>query len=380
MNSQHSQLLFHTLLFEYVPFIVLLASLYIITGGLHLDSNITSRPETNTFLLALGGVFASVLGTTGASMLLILPLMKILKKREYKIHTLLFLIAIVGNTGGLLTPIGDPPLFMLYLKGTPFFWFLNLFPEWLFTNTLLLIIYFLTDRYYFSKEEAEIFHPTFKDFKLKITGKFNFIFLVIVLISVMIFTPDVFKNVNSETISLIRTFILILVSLMSILFTDKKIHKSNQFSWHPLEEVTYLFLGIFITMIPCLLYLEKNAEHLAKNSPMFFYYISGILSSFLDNTPTAVTMHTLAKGLTVIANTSPTNDLVSGIPVSLLKSISIGSVYWGAMTYIGNGPNFMIKAIAEHNGVKMPHFFEYILKFSLIILLPIYILVQLLFI
>jgi Na+/H+ antiporter NhaD/arsenite permease-like protein len=375
----YTHVMFDTLLFDYLPFIILIGSLFVISGGIHLDSNITSRPETNTIFLVLGAVLASFLGTTGAAMLIVHPLIKILNHRKYKTHTFLFLIAIVANTGGLLTPVGDPPLFMLFLRGAPFFWFLKLFPEWLFVNGLLITIYFFIDRYYFRKEESELHHPNFKAMNFKVEGKLNFLWLLIVILAVVILTPQNF-NIDSKILSVIRDVIIVLMIISSLKFTSKKIRKSNNFGWHPIEEVAYLFLGIFITMIPCILYLESNAATLAKNSPSFFYYISGFLSSFLDNTPTAVTMHSLAKGM-VDANPAVfTGNLVAGIPESFLKAISLGSVFFGSMTYIGNGPNFMIKAMAEHNGVKMPHFFEYIFKFSLIILLPIYILVQLLFI
>ena len=337
----------HTMLFDYVPFIILLGALFTITGGILLTGDIQAKPAINTLFLGIGAVLASFMGTTGAAMLLIRPVIQTNKERTFKVHTILFFIAIVANCGGLLTPLGDPPLFMMYLRGAPFEWFFKLGIEWFFTNAILLILYFLVDSYYYKKEptaaikrDESVIRP------IKIQGKRNFIFLAGVVLSVAF--------LNEQYLSFVSI---------------------NPYYKFVREEVAYLFFGIFVTMVPALLYLETNAKHLGVQTISQFYYYTGLLSSFLDNTPTAVTFHSLAMGLGIT-----TGKLVAGIPEELLKAISTSAVFFGAMTYIGNGPNFMVKAVAEENNIKMPDFFSYMIKFSIIVLLPIFILIQLLFI
>jgi Na+/H+ antiporter NhaD/arsenite permease-like protein len=316
------------------------------------------------------------MGTTGAAMLLIRPIIQTNKERKFKTHTILFFIGIVANCGGLLTPLGDPPLFMMYLRGAPFTWFLKLIPEWFFTNALLLIIYFVVDSYYHKKEPAKALEADKTYIKpIKIEGKMNFIWLAGVVLSVAFLNEQYLPFIKQNHFyTFIREGVIIIMSILSLFFTPNLLRVSNNFTWEPIKEVAYLFLGIFITMVPCLLFLETNASHLGVNSVSQFYFYSGALSSFLDNTPTAVTFHSLALGLGITSG-----NLVANIPEELLKAISIGSVFFGAMTYIGNGPNFMVKAVAEENNIKMPDFFSYIFKFSLIVLLPIYILVDILF-
>jgi Na+/H+ antiporter NhaD/arsenite permease-like protein len=368
--------LIHAILFDYLPFIILLGSLYIITGGIYLSDNIEGSPGINTFLLASGALLASVLGTTGASMLLVRPLIRTNKRRKEKAHTILFLIAIAANCGGLLSPIGDPPLFMLYLRGVPFAWFLDLIPQWLFINGSLLVVYYLIDSYYYRKERIGNTHEKKrKNEPIKIEGGLNFLWLAGVIISVAYINgqyPCFLKNGGYFTF--LREIVILLMALLSFLFTSNRIRTLNNFSWGPIEEISSLFLGIFITMIPCLLYIEKNAAALGIVSPRAFFYSAGFLTSFLDNTPTAVVFYSLARGLSFV---SP--GAIAGIPVLLLKAISLGSVLFGSMTYIGNAPNFLIKSIAEENDINMPHFFGYLIKFSLIILLPLFILMQFLF-
>lgn len=368
--------LYHSLVFDYIPFIILLGSLFTITGGIYLSGDIEAKPIINTLFLAIGAVLASFMGTTGAAMLLIRPIIQTNKERKFKTHTILFFIGIIANCGGLLTPLGDPPLFMMYLRGAPFAWFLKLFPEWLFTNVVLLIIYFFVDTYYHKKESARALEADKTYIKpIKIEGKINFIWLAGVVLSVAFLNEQYLPFIKeNHYYTFIRECVIIMMSIFSLLFTPNLLRVSNNFTWEPIKEVAYLFLGIFITMVPCLLFLETNASHLGINSTSQFYFYSGALSSFLDNTPTAVTFHSLALGLGVTSG-----NLVANIPEEFLKAISVGSVFFGAMTYIGNGPNFMVKAVAEENNIKMPDFFSYIFKFSLIVLLPIYILVDLLF-
>jgi len=368
--------LFDTIVFDYIPFIILLGSLFTITGGILLTGDIQAKPWINTAFLAVGAVLASFVGTTGAAMLLIRPLIQTNKERNYKVHTILFFIGIVANCGGLLTPLGDPPLFMMYLRGAPFQWFFKLIPEWIFVNAVLLIIYFLFDTYYYKKEGiASVVRDLTLIKPLKLQGKRNFIFLLIVVLAVAFLNEQYLGFVHSNHFfKFIREVTIFLAAYLSILFTPRLLRVSNNFTWHPIQEVAYLFLGIFITMVPCLLYLELNAKSLGLTSTSQFYYYTGLLSSFLDNTPTAVTFHSLATGLGTTVG-----SIVAGIPEEILRAICIGAVFFGSMTYIGNGPNFMVKTVAEENNIKTPDFLSYMIKFSLIILLPVFIIAQLLF-
>jgi Na+/H+ antiporter NhaD/arsenite permease-like protein len=363
--------------FDYVPFLVLLGALFSITGGIHLSGDIAAKPKVNTLFMVIGAVLASFMGTTGAAMLLIRPVIQTNKQRTFKVHTILFFTAIVANCGGLLTPLGDPPLFMMYLRGAPFTWFFQLVPEWFVTNLLLLIIYFFVDTYFYKKEPASAVVRDLTNVRpLKLEGKRNFIFLIGVVLAVAFINEQYFSFIKiSPYFKFIREAVIVLMAYFSMILTPKLLRISNNFTWHPIEEVAYLFLGIFVTMVPALLYLEVNAKHLGVQTAGQFYYYTGLLSSFLDNTPTAVTFHSLALGLGITDGT-----LVAGIPELLLKAISTSAVFFGAMTYIGNGPNFMVKAVAEENNIKMPDFFSYMFKFSIIVLLPIFILVELLFI
>jgi Na+/H+ antiporter NhaD/arsenite permease-like protein len=375
----------HQLLSDYIPFIVLLMSLYVITGGIHLSGDIQAKPWVNTSLLALGWVLASVMGTTGAAMLLIRPLLATNQQREHKVHTVLFFIALVANCGGLLTPLGDPPLFMLFLRGADFSWFVSLFPQWLLAGGLLLLIYFIIDSYYYKKEHhTSLAADANEHLPLKIQGKTNLVYLVCVILSVAFIHSGTIPQMDIATspvwIRCMREIVLVLLTLMSLYSTKHHVrYELNKFSWAPINEVAVLFFGIFVTMTPALAYLNNHADALGFSHTWQFYYATGALSSFLDNTPTAVAFHSVAAGLTPEQISAFGSNMVAGIPELLLQAICLGAVFFGAMTYIGNGPNFMVKAIAEENGVNMPSFFGYMLKFSLIVLLPVYILVQLIF-
>lgn len=367
--------LFESIAFDYLPFIVLLGSLFTITGGIYLSGDIEAKPTVNSLFLLTGAGLASFIGTTGAAMLLIRPLLQTNKERKHKVHTILFFIALVANCGGLLTPLGDPPLFMMYLRGASFIWFFNLLPFWLLTNGMLLLVYFFVETYLHKKESPQALLLDKENIRpIKVEGKLNFVWLIGIVLSVAFLNEQYLPFIKlNEYYKFIREGSIIAMAILSLLLTPNLTRASNNFTWEPIKEVAYLFLGIFITMVPCLLYLEYNAKTLGVTSTSQFYYFTGLLSSFLDNTPTAVTFHSLALGLGEVSG-----NIVAGIPQSLLEAICVAAVFFGSMTYIGNGPNFMVKAVAEENNVKMPSFFGYMFKFSLIVLLPIFIIVELL--
>ena len=382
-----SESLIDTVAYDYVPFMILLGSLFVITGGIHLSGDIKASPINNTLFLGIGYVLASVMGTTGAAMLLIRPVITTNQERKYTTHTILFFIATVANCGGLLTPLGDPPLFMLYLRGAEFTWFLNLFPQWIFAGALLLLIYYFVDRYYYKKEDwVDIAEDYIRVEPIRVSGNINFLFLIGVVISVAFINKGNIPMMGEEHAAIwlkyLREIVLLVLTAMSLYYTKKEVRNSNKFTWEPIIEVAYLFLGIFVTMAPTLLWLAKNAASFGVTEPWQFLYASGTLSSFLDNTPTAVAFYDLARGLVSggLPATLSGSTMIAGVPEIILKAICVGAVFFGSMTYIGNGPNFMVKSIAEESGIKMPGFFAYMWKFSLIVLLPVYILVQLIFI
>lgn len=367
----------HNVLYDYIPFIMLLLALFVVTGGIHIRGDITATPLVNTFILAAGFVMASIMGTTGAAMLLIRPLLQINQQRVHRVHTVLFFIALVANCGGVLTPLGDPPLFLLYLKGAPFEWFSSMFLEWLTVGILLLTIYMILDRYYYAKEPAEARKRDLEEHEpLRITGARNFLLLGMIIASVLFlnssYIPAMGEHDAPFYVKFLREIALAIIIVLSLVMTKRTIRQANNFTWAPILEVAILFVGIFVTMTPAMMYLNAHATSLGLTESWQFYYSTGMLSSFLDNAPTAVAFHTVAGGLGGAAE-------VASIPEVLLTAISLGAVFFGAMTYIGNGPNFMVKAIAEQEGVKMPSFFGYMLKFSLVVLLPVYIIVQLIF-
>lgn len=387
--------LIHQMVYDYVPFILLLMALFVTTGGICIRGDLKATPLTNTIIMAIGWVLASFMGTTGAAMLLIRLLLSTISQRQYKVHTVLFFIAIVANCGGLLSPLGDPPLFLLFQKGTPFTWWMqNMLPEWAATGLLLLSIYYLVDLYFYKKEPLENIRADIREErKMRITGLVNIFWLLCVIASTMFLTQANFaqwfgfveKGASPEAIEeathhmpfyvkLIREWVFILIIAGSWLTTKKVVRVSNNYSWVPIMEVACVFLGIFATMTPALMFLQQNP--LPVHKAWQFVYCTGALSAFLDNAPTAMVFHATATTLPVADGVTA----IAGIAPEFMKAISMGAVFFGALTYIGNGPNFMVKAIAEQEGISMPSFFGYMIKFSLIILLPVYIIVQLLFI
>jgi Na+/H+ antiporter NhaD/arsenite permease-like protein len=325
-------------------------------------------------------MLASFMGTTGAAMLMIRPLLQINQQRKHRVHTVLFFIALVANCGGLLTPLGDPPLFLLYLRGASFEWFFELLPQWIFVGFVLLAIYAVVDKWLYKQEPIEHLKRDAQEQEpINVTGSINFIWLAAVIACVIFlnasYIPAMADHHAPLYLKFLREIALLVIILLSLKTTDREVREANHFSWEPIAEVAILFVGIFTTMTPALLYLNAHAPSLGLSEPWQFYYSTGILSSFLDNAPTAVAFHTVASGLPVVEGAT----YVAGIPEVLLKVISLGAVFFGAMTYIGNGPNFMVKAIAEQEGVEMPSFFGYMVKFSLVVLLPVYVLTQLIF-
>lgn len=379
MNGLSDNLM-HQMLYDYVPFIILLMSLFVVTGGINIKGNIEASPKINTCILGIGYVLASFMGTTGAAMLLIRPLISTNQERKHKVHTILFFIACVANCGGVLTPLGDPPLFLLFQRGADFTWFFHLAPEWAFVGFCLLTLYYFVDRYYYKKEPQECIDCDKENQEpMKFTGLINILWLLCIVMCVMFVNKTYFPSIGDHEspvfIKLLREICLVAIIILSLVTTKKEVRVANKYSWAPIIEVAVLFVGIFATMAPALIFLESHASELGITRPWQFYYCTGALSSFLDNAPTAVAFHSVAGGLPIPDGAT----IVAGIPEILLKAISLGAVFFGAMTYIGNGPNFMVKAIAEENGITMPSFLGYMFKFSIIILLPIYILTQLIF-
>ncbi len=346
--------LFHTAL-EYISFLVLLGSLFTISGGILLRGTIRGTPAVNCGFLAAGAVLSNLLGTTGASMLLIRPLLRANSGRKRSAHVYVFFIFLVANIGGALTPIGDPPLFLGYLKGVPFFWTVgNLWSCWVAISVTVIGVFYLFDRTAARSEEtdkrSETPDPSGRK-QLLLAGKRNFLLLGAVITAVFLPTP-------------VRETVMLAATALSVWKTPAWIRLENDFTYHPIKEVAILFAGIFATMIPVLLILKTRGGELGITEPWHFFWVSGMLSSFLDNAPTYLTFFSLAQGL------GGTPD-IAGISPPILRAISAGAVFMGAITYIGNAPNFMVKAIVEASGVRMPSFFGY-MAYSFAILLPVF--------
>lgn len=368
----------HTMIYDYVPFILLLMALFVTTGGICIRGDLKATPATNTTIMAIGWFLASFMGTTGAAMLLIRLLLATIKQRQFKTHTVLFFIAIVANCGGLLSPLGDPPLFLLFQKGASFTWWMqNMVGEWVVTGALLLVTYFVMDSYFYKKEPKEnLAQDASNTTKLQFSGLINIFWLLCVVASTMFINKTYIPAMGEADapfyLKLLREWVFIAIIVASMLTTKKQARKDNNFSWTPILEVACVFVGIFATMAPALIFLDNMKEDIQAvlSQPWQYVYFTGLLSSFLDNAPTAMVFNSMAPS-TVLPGLA--DDIY-------LKAISMGAVFFGSMTYIGNGPNFMVKSIAEQEKINMPSFFGYMIKFSLIILLPIYIITQLIFI
>ena len=372
---------------DYLSFIILLGGLFVVSGGIHLKGKLEGTPIVNVAILILGTVLASIMGTTGAAILLIRPLIRANEHRVYRAHTVIFFIFLVANIGGCLTPLGDPPLFIGYLQGVPFFWTFRLLPQLLLTAGTLLAAYFVLDSIFYHKERHKRELVTNLE-GLRLVGSHNFIFLLaivpVVLMSGAWRLGDLsLFGVERSYQSLLRDLLIILIAGSSYLTTKKEIRRANRFDWFPIKEVAYLFFGIFVTIIPPLLILRSGSEGVAAglidhiNSPTQYLWAAGSLSAILDNAPTYLAFFNLALGkLSLNASSVPgllggtlTNPLASTFALNL-EAISVGAVFFGAMTYIGNAPNFMVRLIAEEMNVKMPSFFGY-LGWSCLILLPV---------
>ena len=345
---------------EYASFVILLGGLFVISGGVLLRGDLVATPLTNAGFLALGTVLASFVGTTGASMLLIRPLLRTNSQRRRVTHTVVFFVFLVSNIGGMLTPLGDPPLFLGYLQGVPFTWTFGLWRPWLMMSGVLLVVYVVWDsRLYAREPRAALARDRVRVEPLRVRGGTNAVWLMGVVLAVAFLRAP------------LREAVIVALAAVSAWLTPRDIRRANGFTTYPIAEVAVLFFGIFLTMIPALDLLRARGAELGVRTPAQFFWASGLLSSFLDNAPTYLTFLALAQGLGLA-------DEIVGAPAAILAAISLGAVAMGANTYIGNAPNFMVRSIAEAAGVEMPSFFGYML-YSGAVLLPLFVLVTLVF-
>jgi Na+/H+ antiporter NhaD/arsenite permease-like protein len=358
---------------QYVSFIILLGSLYTVSGGIVLSGDIQARPLTNTAFLAFGAGLASLIGTTGASVLLIRPLLRINRERQRTAHLPIFFIFTVSNLGGLLTPLGDPPLFLGFLNGVPFAWTLALWPEWLVANGIVLAVFLLWDTLAYRRESPEAIARDVREVEpLRLRGLINILLLAGIIGAVLLqgVLPAPYGDLAGG-------LPMVVMAVLSLVLTPRKLRQANAFTWEPITEVAILFAGIFVTMVPALQLLASHGQELGLSEPWQFFWLTGLLSAFLDNAPTYLTFAITAAGSTDL--TVLVENRVPGLDgPHVLRAISCGAVFLGALTYIGNGPNFMVKAIADEAGFRMPSFFGY-LAYSALILLPVFGLVTLLF-
>jgi Na+/H+ antiporter NhaD/arsenite permease-like protein len=378
-DARYTHLLVHELE-EYGSFILLLASLYTVSGGIVLKGDIQGKPLTNTGFLAFGAVLANLIGTTGASMLLIRPVLRINQERKNTRHLPVFFIFVVSNLGGVLTPLGDPPLFLGFLKGVPFFWTLRLWPHWLLTNALVLLIFLIWDTRAYRRERPEQIAEDVRRIEpLRVRGLYNLLFLAGILAGVLLQATNFhnwlsqhFDCPDPQFFKLGGTLLMAAMAFASWLSTPRPLRKDNGFTWGPIIEVAVLFAGIFVTMVPALNLLAHLGQKEVISQPWEYFWLTGLLSSFLDNAPTYVSFAAMAA-----RNPEDFSQLATNSP-ELLAAISCGAVFMGANTYIGNGPNFMVKAIADEAGARTPSFFGYML-YSGLILLPVFGLVTVVF-
>lgn len=376
-----------SVLLDYIPFIVLLLGLFVVAGGIALKGTLVGTTKVNAILLLIGTVLASWIGTTGAAMLMIRPLIRANAWREKKVHIIVFFIFLVANMGGCLTPLGDPPLFMGFQRGVPFTWTFHLLPILLFNMVILFIVFILIDRHFYKKEVAAGRSPQdMTDNKAKepirIEGAHNIIFIGLIILGVIAsgvlpnmfdFFADgagihIYDDVVFSYAVLVEIVIILIACFLSLKTTKKSTRQLNEFTYGPIAEVAKLFIGIFITMIPALMYLRTHGGELGLDQPWQLFWCTGALSSFLDNTPTHLVFLQTAGAL----GQAGIETSVGSVSQLMLEAISAGAVFMGANTYIGNAPNFMVKSIAEENKIKMPSFFGY-MGWSVCILIPVFI-------
>lgn len=382
--------LLHVAFLEYIPFIILLLALFTISGGVRLTGTLVGTPSVNTLIILIGTILASWMGTTGAAMLLIRPLIRANAHRKHKVHLIVFFIFLVANIGGSLTPLGDPPLFLGFLKGVDFFWTTTaMLKPMVFMVICLLVLFYMFDKYYFGHELIPESNQNDESHKLGLEGSFNLLLLLGVIGGVLLsgfwdgggIYFDVF-HIRLEIQNLVRDGLLLGLTYASWILTSRKIRTANDYTWFPIIEVAKLFAGIFVTIIPAIAILKAGTHGALASivssvsngdgSPIDFMYFwaTGILSSFLDNAPTYLVFFNTAGG--------NATTLMEDLPNTLL-AISAGAVFMGANTYIGNAPNFMVKSISEASGIEMPSFFGYFFKWAIPILFPLFILVSFLF-
>ena len=379
---------------DYLTFIILLFGLFCVSGNITLEGDLAGSPRINVGLLLIGTMLSSWIGTTGASMLMVRPIIKMNAWRKRRSHIMVFFIFLISNIGGCLTPIGDPPLLMGFMRGVPFFWSLHLFPVLLFNVVILLTIFYFLDRRAYRKDIAEGLKPDISKpgTEVHILGLHNLIFLAMIVAAVILSGTlpgmaafqdaegavrgiHLFGEVTLTYPALIEVMIILVAAFLSFKTTSVEIRRKNHFTWGAIQEVAVLFVGIFITMQPALMILKANGASLGLNKPFEMFWATGCLSSFLDNTPTYLVFLTTAGAL---GFTEGMPTILGTVPVAMLEAISCGAVFMGANTYIGNAPNFMVKSISDENGIRMPSFFGYLL-WSVTFLIPVFLLDMLVF-
>lgn len=379
---------------DYLTFIVLLFGLFCVAGNITMEGDLAGSPRVNIILLTIGTLLSSVIGTTGSSMLMVRPVIKMNSWRRRRKHIMVFFIFLVSNIGGCLTPIGDPPLLMGFARGVPFFWSLHLFPILIFNMVVLLFIFYWIDRRAYCKDIARGRMPDISKpgTKISIKGLHNLIFIVMIVAAVILsgVLPEfpafkdaegavrgihIFGEVTLTFPAIIEMVIILIAAFLSFKTTSPEIRKKNHFTWGPIKEVAILFIGIFITMQPALMILKSAGGSLGLTEPFEMFWATGALSSFLDNTPTYLVFLTTSGAMDFAKGIATT---LGTIPIQMLTAISCGAVFMGANSYIGNAPNFMVKSISDENGIHMPSFFGYVL-WSLCILVPVFLLDTLVF-